>query len=107
MAIIMGGRVAEELFFFFFKQKTAYDIEQATELARKMVCEFGMSQLGPITFGKKEEQIFLGREIAQHRDFSERTAEEIDKEVRRFVDEAYQSAVDILNGRPEILDRMA
>jgi cell division protease FtsH len=107
LAIMMGGRAAEEIFLHTMTTGAGNDIEQATELARKMVCEFGMSQLGPITFGKKEEQIFLGREIAQHRDFSERTAEEIDKEVRRFVDEAYQSAVDILNGRPEILDRMA
>src|SRR5438270_13218370 len=107
MAIIMGGRVAEELFFFFFKQKTAYEIEQATELARKMVCEFGMSEMGPITFGKKEEQIFLGREIAQHRDFSEQTAQEIDKEVRRFVDDGYKSAVDILSHNREALVRMA
>src|SRR5919205_1885529 len=107
LAIMMGGRCAEEIFLNTMTTGAGNDIEQATELARKMVCEFGMSSLGPITFGKKEEQIFLGREIAQHRDFSERTAEEIDKEVRRFVDEAYQSAVDILNGRPEILDRMA
>jgi cell division protease FtsH len=72
------------------------DIERSTDLARKMVCEFGMSQLGPITFGKKEEQIFLGREISQHRDFSEATAIEIDKEVRRFVDDGYASAKRIL-----------
>ena len=63
------------------------DIERATELARKMVCECGMSDLGPLTFGKKEEQIFLGREIAQHRDYSEETAIKIDDEVRRLVDE--------------------
>ena len=61
------------------------DIEQATELARKMVCQFGMSSLGPMTFGKQEEQIFLGREIAQHRDYSEHTAVAIDEEVRKFV----------------------
>src|SRR5205823_8697445 len=107
LAIMMGGRVAEELFLFFFKQKTAYEIEQATELARKMVCEFGMSGLGPITYGKKEEQIFLGREIAQHRVFSESTAVEIDKEVRRFVDVAYTSAVDILSHHRDTLVRMA
>ncbi len=76
------------------------DIEQASDLARKMVCEFGMSSLGPITFGKKEEQIFLGREISQHRDFSEDTARAIDAEVRRFVDEGYQSAVNILRLEP-------
>ncbi len=83
------------------------DIEQASDLARKMVCEFGMSSLGPITFGKKEEQIFLGREISQHRDFSEDTALKIDAEVRRFVDEGYKSAVDILSGNRERLERIA
>ena len=73
LAIMMGGRVAEELFLNTMTTGAGNDIEQATELARKMVCEFGMSGLGPITFGKKEEQIFLGREIYQHRDFSEET----------------------------------
>ena len=68
------------------------DIEQATELARKMVCQFGMSSLGPMTFGKQEEQIFLGREIAQHRDYSEHTAVAIDEEVRKFVIQGYERA---------------
>jgi cell division protease FtsH len=72
-----------------------------------MVCEFGMSAMGPITFGKKEEQIFLGREISQHRDFSEETAQQIDSEVRRFVDEGYKSAVSILGGNRETLERIA
>ena len=83
------------------------DIEQASDLARKMVCEFGMSSLGPITFGKKEEQIFLGREISQHRDFSEDTALKIDAEVRRFVDEGYQSAVNILSSNRPALEKIA
>jgi cell division protease FtsH len=83
------------------------DIEQATELSRKMVCEFGMSELGPITFGKKEEQIFLGREIAQHRDYSEDTAIKIDQEVRRLLDNAYKSAVDILSSRRDAMQRIA
>src|SRR6266536_1798151 len=85
----------------------ANDIEKATELARKMVCEFGMSSLGPITFGKKEEQIFLGREISQHRDFSEQTAQHIDSEVRRLVDDGYKSAVDILSTHRDTLERVA
>ena len=89
---MMGGRVAEELFLNTMTTGAGNDIEQASDLARKMVCEFGMSSLGPITFGKKEEQIFLGREISQHRDFSEETAQKIDAEVRRFVDEGYKSA---------------
>ena len=96
LAIMMGGRVAEELFLKTMTTGAGNDIEQASDLARKMVCEFGMSTLGPITFGKKEEQIFLGREISQHRDFSEETAQKIDQEVRRFVDEGYKSAVNIL-----------
>ena len=107
LAIMMGGRVAEELFLNTMTTGAGNDIEQATELARKMVCEFGMSGLGPITYGKKEEQIFLGREIAQHRDFSESTAVEIDKEVRRFVDDGYKSAVDILSHHRDTLIRMA
>ena len=83
------------------------DIERATELARKMTCEYGMSRLGPLTFGKKEEQIFLGREISQHRDFSEETARQIDAEVRSMVDEAYKSAYSILDGRQDTMHRMA
>jgi cell division protease FtsH len=107
LAIMMGGRVAEELFLKTMTTGAGNDIEQATELARKMVCEFGMSKLGPLTFGKKEEQIFLGREISQHRDFSEATAVVIDEEVRRFVDDGYKSAVDILSNNREGLERMA
>ncbi len=107
LAIMMGGRVAEELFLNTMTTGAGNDIEQATELARKMVCEFGMSDLGPLTFGKKEEQIFLGREIAQHRDYSEDTAIKIDQEVRRFVDTGYKSAVDILSNNRETLHRIA
>jgi len=107
LAIMMGGRVAEELFLNSMTTGAGNDIEQATELARKMVCEFGMSNLGPLAFGKKEEQIFLGREINQHRDFSEDTAIKIDQEVRRFVDTGYRSAVDILSGHREALERIA
>src|SRR5437763_2598149 len=92
IAIMMGGRLAEELFLSQMSTGAGNDIERATELARRMVCEFGMSSLGPLTFGKKEEQIFLGREIAQHRDYSEDTAIKIDQEVRRFVDEGYVRA---------------
>ena len=107
LAILMGGRVAEELFLNTMTTGAGNDIERATDLARKMVCEFGMSNLGPLTFGKKEEQIFLGREIAQHRDFSEDTAEKIDAEVRRFVDAGYQSAVSILNNNGDKLEKVA
>jgi len=92
----MGGRIAEELFIGRVTTGASNDIEKATELARAMVCQYGMSDLGPLAFGKKEEQIFLGREIAQHRDFSEDTAIRIDKEVSRIVSEQYARATKIL-----------
>ena len=83
------------------------DIERATEMARKMVCEWGMSELGPLTFGKKEEQIFLGREIAQHRDYSEDTAIKIDQEVRKLVNTGYNTAKQILAENRDTLEKMA
>jgi cell division protease FtsH len=107
LATLMGGRCAEEIFLGKMTTGAGNDIERITELARKMVCEFGMSGLGPMTYGKKEEQIFLGREIAQHRDFSEETAKQIDVEVRRFVDAAYQSAYSLLNSNQDIMHRLA
>jgi cell division protease FtsH len=107
IAILMGGRLAEEIFLHQMSTGASNDIERATEMARKMVCEWGMSELGPLTFGKKEEQIFLGREIAQHRDFSEETAMKIDVEVRKIVDSAYQSARQVLENDREALIRVA
>jgi len=107
LATLMGGRCAEEIFLGKMTTGAGNDIERITELARKMVCEFGMSRLGPMTYGKKEEQIFLGREIAQHRDFSEETAKQIDIEVRSFVDTAYQAAYNLLNTNQDIMHRMA
>jgi cell division protease FtsH len=107
IAIMMGGRVAEELFLEHMTTGAGNDIEQATELARRMVCDYGMSSLGPLTFGKREEQIFLGREIAQHRDYSEDTAIKIDLEIKRFVTEGYQRAKKILEENREILCRIA
>ena len=107
LAIMMGGRVAEEIFLGQMTTGAGNDIEQSSDLARRMVCEFGMSSLGPITFGKKEEQIFLGREINQHRDFSEDTAQKIDAEVRRLVDEAYKSAVSILGSNKDVMHRIS
>ncbi|HJZ81701.1 MAG TPA: ATP-dependent zinc metalloprotease FtsH, partial [Pyrinomonadaceae bacterium] len=92
ISILMGGRIAEETFLGNITTGASNDIEKATELARAMVCEFGMSELGPLTFGKKEEQIFLGREIAQHRDYSEETSIRIDSEVRKIVTEQYERA---------------
>jgi cell division protease FtsH len=97
IAILMGGRVAEEIVMKSMTTGAGNDIERATDMARKMVCEWGMSdKLGPITFGKKDEEIFLGREISQHRDYSESTALEIDSEVSRIVSENYQRAKDLL-----------
>src|SRR5919109_1282758 len=91
LAILLGGRVAEELVLNHITTGAGNDIERATDLARKMVCEWGMSEkLGPLTFGKKEEEIFLGREIATRRDFSEQVAVEIDREVKRLVMENYE-----------------
>ncbi len=105
---LMGGRVAEKLVFDELTTGAGNDIERATQLARKMVCEWGMSQkLGPLTFGKKEEQIFLGREIATHRDFSENTAQEIDGEVRRIVEEAENKATELLGANVEKLHLLA
>ena len=107
LAMLYGGRVAEEIFLNQMSTGAGNDIERATEMARSMVCEYGMSRLGPLTFGKKEEQIFLGREIAQHRDFSEETARQIDLEVRRLIDEAYQSAHQILSANQDAMHRIA
>src|SRR5918995_3570176 len=102
----MGGRIAEELFIGRVTTGASNDIEKATELARAMVCQYGMSDLGPLAFGKKEEQIFLGREIAQHRDFSEDTAIKIDQEVKRIVSEQYSRATKILEDNREAMDRL-
>ncbi|MGH9484217.1 MAG: ATP-dependent zinc metalloprotease FtsH, partial [Terriglobales bacterium] len=107
LAVMMGGRIAEELIMQQMTTGAGNDIEQATDLARKMVCEWGMSELGPLTFGKKEEQIFLGREISQHRDFSEDTAIRIDQEVRRLVMEGYDSARKVLTENVDMLHKLA
>lgn len=108
LAILMGGRIAEELVFNQPTTGAGNDIERATELARKMVCEWGMSEkMGPLAFGKKEEAIFLGREIAQHADYSEGTAREIDMEIKRFVIENYDRAKDLLSKNKEILNKLA
>ena len=107
IAVMMGGRLAEEIFLNQMSTGAGNDIERATEMSRKMVCEWGMSSLGPLTFGKKEEQIFLGRELAQHRDFSEETAREIDSEVRRLVNTGYEKAKNIILENRDALVRIA
>ena len=107
IAILMGGRLAEEIFLHQMSAGAGNDLERATELARKMVCEWGMSGMGPLTFGKKEEQIFLGREIAQHRDYSEATAVKIDEEVKNLITIGYEQAKTVLNENTESLERIA
>jgi len=107
LAVLMGGRAAEEIFLHHITTGAGNDIERATEIARQMVCEWGMSPLGPLTFGKKEEQIFLGREIAQHRDYSEDTAIKIDGEVRTIVNGGYSKARNILETHRDVLERIA
>jgi len=108
LAIMFGGRVAEELTSGQITTGAGDDIEKATDLARRMVCEWGMSEnLGPMTFGKKEEQIFLGRDFTQTKDYSEQTAIEIDGEVRRILRDAYERAKRLLRSNLEILHRMA
>jgi len=108
IAIMMGGRVAEEVVFGQITTGAGNDIERATELARKMVCEWGMSErMGPLTFGKREEMIFLGREIAQHQDYSEQTAVEIDREVKQIVMTNYEKAKVLIKERIAILHALA
>ncbi len=108
ITVMMGGRVAEELVLHMQTTGAGNDIERSTELARKMVCEWGMSEkLGPLTFGKKEEEIFLGREFARHRDYSEETARLIDSEVRSIVTQGYEKAKEIIQQNMEILHRLA
>jgi len=104
VTILLAGRVAEELCLGSCTTGASNDLERVTERARKMVCEWGMSEeIGPLTFGKKEEQIFLGREIAQHQDYSEDTAKQIDKEVKKVVLAAYDEARKLLNENRDAL----
>ncbi len=107
IAILMGGRIAEDAFLGSITTGASNDIERATELARAMVCEYGMSEMGPLTFGKKEEQIFLGREIAQHRDFSEETAIRIDEQVKKIVTSQYDRAKAIIEENRDTMIRLA
>jgi cell division protease FtsH len=107
LAVLMGGRTAEEIFLGHITTGAGNDIERATDIARNMVCEWGMSNMGPLAYGKKEEAIFLGREIAQHRDFSEDTALQIDREVKRIVSEAYEKARSIVEANRNTLESIA
>ncbi|RII27071.1 MAG: cell division protein FtsH [Geobacter sp.] len=104
IAVLMGGRAAEEIIFNSMTTGAGNDIERATDIARKMVCEWGMSEkLGPVTFGKKDEQIFLGREMATQKNFSEATAVEIDGEIRRIVEQNYSRVIRLLSANVDIL----
>ena len=105
---MFGGRVAEEIVLGHTTTGAGDDIEKATELARRMVCEWGMSEkLGPMTFGKKDEQIFLGRDFTQMKEYSEQTAIEIDTEVRGIIMGAYERAKALLQENIEVLHKMA
>jgi cell division protease FtsH len=108
IAVLMGGRAAEEIIFNSMTTGAGNDIERATEIARKMVCEWGMSEkMGPVSYGKKDEQIFLGREMTTQKNFSEATAVEIDSEISRIVEENYRRARNLLTDNVEILRRLA
>jgi cell division protease FtsH len=108
LAILMGGRVAEELVFKHVTTGAGNDLERATDLARKMVCEWGMSEkLGPLTFGHKEDAVFLGRDFSSKRDVSDQVALEIDLEIKRFVTENYDRAKTMLTERMASLKALA
>jgi len=108
ICILMGGRIAEEIALHTQTTGASNDIERASEIARKMICEYGMSEnLGPLTFGKKEEEIFLGREIAQHRDYSEETARKIDQEVNTLINENYQKTHKLIKDNLDTLSNLA
>lgn len=108
ICVLMGGRAAERIFLDAMTTGAGNDIERATELARKMVCEWGMSdEMGPLTFGRKEEQIFLGKEFARHIDYSEETAKQIDGEIRRLVTDNYEKATKIIEDNKDTVERIA
>jgi cell division protease FtsH len=108
LSVFLGGRAAEEIALNHMTTGAGNDLERATDLARKMVTEWGMSEkLGPLTFGKKDEQIFLGREIARHKDYSEKTAIDIDEEVKKIVIDAYNTSKNLLTANRDILEIFA
>ena len=108
ICILMGGRIAEEIALNTQTTGASNDIERATEIARKMICEYGMNEkLGPLSFGKKEEEIFLGREISQHRDYSEETAQKIDEEVNNLIDSSYKKTHKLISNNLNTLNNLA
>jgi cell division protease FtsH len=108
LAVFLGGHAAEEMIFHDVTTGSNNDLDRATKLARQMVCEYGMSEkLGPMTLGQKEDQVFLGRDFASHPDYSQEIAFEIDKEIRRLIDEAFKQAKRILTEKNGVLDTIA
>jgi cell division protease FtsH len=108
LAVAFGGRVAEEIVFKRISTGASNDIKQATDLAQQMVRNWGMSEnLGPLSYAKNEEQVFLGREIAQHRDYSESTAQKIDEEIKKLIKDSYQTAENVLKENVDILHKLA
>ena len=107
ITILLAGRAAEEIFLGNTTTGASNDMERTTDLARKMVCEWGMSKLGPLTFGKNEEQIFLGREISRHQYYSESTAIKIDEELKRIISDCDQKTRNILKENRKALIRLA
>jgi cell division protease FtsH len=107
ITVMMGGRIAEEKFLGHMTTGAGNDIEKATELARKMVCEWGMSELGPLTFGKADGEVFLGRDFGRNQDYSEATANLIDAEVRRIITSAYDRAKKIISDNEKSMHRLA
>jgi len=108
LAVSLGGRVAEEIYFGEVTTGAQNDLEEATKLARKMVTEYGMSEkLGPRTFGQRQELVFLGREISEQRDYSDKVAQEIDEEVHSIIQRAYSTAKQVLTANKERLRQLA
>ncbi|MFA6193800.1 MAG: cell division protein FtsH, partial [Parcubacteria group bacterium] len=107
LAVFLGGYVSEKIIFKDVTTGASNDLERATDMARKMVTRYGMSTLGPRTFGHKEELVFLGKEMSEERNYSEATAKEIDMEVSRFISDAYKTAEKIINEKKETLERIA
>ena len=108
LSVMMGGRVSEKMFMNVLTTGAGDDLNKATDMVRKMVCDWGMSdKLGPLTFGRREQEIFLGRDIVQHKDYSEDTAQLIDEELKRFAREAYERAEHVIGSNKEALERVA
>ncbi|MCJ7580827.1 MAG: cell division protein FtsH, partial [Candidatus Aminicenantes bacterium] len=107
LSVLLGGRVAELLFLEKMTTGAANDFERGTEIARKMVCQYGMSDLGPLTFGERDDLIFLGKDLTMHKNFSEKTAERIDEEVKKIIDRNYARAEGILKSNKTTLINIA